>query len=88
MGYPAYHSGFAGERAFRIPDTELENAKTVRIDFINDVQYRIQTDGESLLVASSDMTFALLYTLDTENYTLENIFDADGWNYNENPITG
>ena len=70
------------------PDTELENAKTIWIDFINDVQYRIQTDGESLLVASSDMTFALLYTLDTENYTLENIFDADGWNYNENPITG
>ena len=69
------------------PDTRLTNGRTLQIGFDNDIQYRIQTDGTSLIVASSDMGTALRYTLASGGKALYQAFLADDWVPADNPMT-
>ena len=70
-------------------DSKLSNCETILVNFINGIQYQIQINKTSILIASSDMSYALKYTLEgsrRERYMEE--LDADNWDYYENPVTG
>ncbi len=69
-------------------DSKLSNCETILVNFINGIQYQIQINKTSILIASSDMSYALKYTLEgNPEYYLREL-DADNWDYYENPVTG
>ena len=69
------------------PDTRLTGSRTLLITFDNGIQYRIQTNGKNLIVASSDMSTALQYTLASGGAQLYRTFLADDWMPADNPMT-
>ena len=69
------------------PDAVLTNGREIRIDFDTEIQYRIQTDGTSLIVSSSDMSTTLKYTIASGGKELYQAFLADDWVTIDNPMT-
>jgi len=69
------------------PDATLSGGRTVLITFENEIRYQVQTDGTSLIVASSDMGSALKYTLASDGKALYQAFLADDWVSADNPMT-